>query len=190
MYLSFKHIEHIANEVLVQDGITSPKIMADKIAEFTYGLDIEWRNLEEYTIDGKILAAISFYNKKIYLNESFATELQSCPGRMNFTIAHELGHWVLHRELVQGDVLLCRGVDKMTDNLERQANLFATFLLMPEKFVTKYLRELPSLINERDFWILSKKFCVSKQAMKIRLVDELKLLYYANGRYYKNNNKA
>lgn len=57
---------------------------------------------------------------------------ESSPGRRNFTIAHEFGHYVLHRKLrqsfqcSQGDTLGATGGD-----IERQADQFASFLLMP-----------------------------------------------------------
>lgn len=82
-------IENVANETLIKAGKTSPKIMAANIAEFIYGLEFEWRNLNQCS-EGKVLAAISIKNKIIYLNESFKTELKNCPGRMNFTIAHQI----------------------------------------------------------------------------------------------------
>lgn len=57
---------------------------------------------------------------------------ENLPGRTNFTIAHEFGHYVLHRKLQQSfrcsqnDTLGAAGRD-----LERQADQFASFLLMP-----------------------------------------------------------
>jgi len=57
------------------------------------------------------------------------------PGRINFTVAHELGHYLLHRTL--RDAFQC-GQKEMMDydsieskRLEAQANTFASCLLMP-----------------------------------------------------------
>lgn len=62
-------------------------------------------------------------------NESIAS-----PGRIRFTMAHELGHYCLHR--LQRQVFQCSEKD-MTDwsnadkNIEAQADVFASYLLMP-----------------------------------------------------------
>lgn len=56
------------------------------------------------------------------------------PGRIRFTQAHELGHYVLHRALREafqcgtGDVLDWPGDDQ---RIETQADIFASYLLMP-----------------------------------------------------------
>ncbi len=62
-------------------------------------------------------------------------ETVTVPGRINFTIAHELGHYLLHRKV--RDTFQC-GVTEMMDyasleskRLESQANTFASYLLMP-----------------------------------------------------------
>lgn len=59
-------------------------------------------------------------------------EHQGVPGRSNFTVAHEFGHYVLHRNLQQ--IFQCSqdatlGVGKA--KIEREADLFASYLLMP-----------------------------------------------------------
>lgn len=56
------------------------------------------------------------------------------PGRVRFTLAHELGHYILHR--MQHDSFECSAADMdrwSTDeqNIEGQADLFASYLLMP-----------------------------------------------------------
>ncbi|WP_079218464.1 ImmA/IrrE family metallo-endopeptidase [Herbaspirillum robiniae] len=57
------------------------------------------------------------------------------PGRVNFTLAHELGHYLLHR--TSRDDFRC-GQEQMMDyesveskRIENQANVFASYLLMP-----------------------------------------------------------
>lgn len=62
-------------------------------------------------------------------------ETVTIPGRINFTIAHELGHYLVHRKL--RDTFQC-GRNEMLDydsvesrRIESQANIFASYLLMP-----------------------------------------------------------
>ena len=60
--------------------------------------------------------------------------------RQRFTIAHELGHWIC--QCLEGTVapVLCRDKDLSTAAdraLEREANVFAAELLMPEEAVRR-----------------------------------------------------
>lgn len=54
-------------------------------------------------------------------------------GRVRFTQAHELGHYILHRQ--RKDKFECTGRDMLDwsdeTNIEAQADLFASYLLMP-----------------------------------------------------------
>lgn len=192
-YITTNHIESVVEKLLVEADIDNPPIKVDGIAEFICGLEFGWSNLDKYAKNGEVLAAIVIQDEKIYMNESKEYELKNNPGRRNFTIAHELGHWFLHKDLAQenlfgmkGNVLICRGINNKIDNKERQANIFASHLLMPEKFLKTQLSSFTTPLNEYDLRKLAKIFQVSKQAMKIRLVDELKLLHYVQGLYYKS----
>lgn len=192
-YISGTDIESVVEKVLAQANVDSLPIKAEIIAECVCELDIDWINLNR----NDVLAAISFCDKKIYMNESRKYELKNNLGRMNFTFAHELGHWFLHQDLAQeklpgfeNEILICRGTNIKTDNKERQANIFATYLLMPENFVRTQLNNFITPLSEYDLRDLADIFQVSKQSMRIRLVDELQLLHYAEGLYYKSELEA
>ena len=89
--------------------------------------------------------------------------------RQRFTIAHELGHYVYHKEDGQEfvDTTFFRGMT--SDNLEYTANKFASELLMPEEQV----RQLIDRENVRNIADLASRFGVSSSAMLYR-VKELK----------------
>ena len=58
------------------------------------------------------------------------------PGRLRFTLAHELGHYMLHREKVGADGIECGTGDMLRydsgyTEREEEANAFAACLLMP-----------------------------------------------------------
>ena len=59
--------------------------------------------------------------------------------RRRFTIAHELGHWVCQCLDGAAQPVYCRaeeiGLDPQAKALEREANIFAANLLMPEEAV-------------------------------------------------------
>ena len=57
-------------------------------------------------------------------------------GKINFTVAHELGHYLLHRKLesilcTEEDLRDFSRVDQGAVNIEQEANEFASYLLMP-----------------------------------------------------------
>jgi IrrE N-terminal-like domain len=89
--------------------------------------------------------------------------------RFRFTIAHEIGHWVCHcREGRAPDLRpsYCRPVD-LTESadrrLEREANVFAAELLMPEPEVRAAWEELGQVEA------VAARFDVSPTAMQWRL---------------------
>jgi Zn-dependent peptidase ImmA (M78 family) len=95
--------------------------------------------------------------------------------RQRFTIAHELGHWRLHKGR---DVRVDREVrvnfrrDRLWDLEEAQANAFAAALLMPrDSFTPTRLDLLKEGSVSLDLAIqrLAAAYQVSSQAMTIRL---------------------
>lgn len=102
--------------------------------------------------------------------------------RRNFTIAHELGHFLLHEaETVHldskssGYTLQLRSPESATgENVnEREANLFAAEILMPAKFLERDLRkrDVDLLADEGALKDLARKYKVSVQALTIRLAN-------------------
>lgn len=90
--------------------------------------------------------------------------------RQRFTAAHELGHYIYHRDLLGegvGDNRAYRteGTDRPNANIrpihERQANSFAANVLMPRHRLTDVAEETTAA--------LAARFGVSKEAMRIRL---------------------
>ena len=104
-------------------------VPVESIAEDLLGLTI--RESAELESSGMLIPA----EREIVLS---ARE-SAFPGRRRFTIAHELGHWVCHVAGSQAAApVYCRAadVDPRADRaLEREANIFAAELLMPEPAV-------------------------------------------------------
>jgi Zn-dependent peptidase ImmA (M78 family) len=109
--------------------------------------------------------------------------------RQRFTLAHELGHFFLHKNK---DVYVDRAINlnvsfikyrrktKVYDPEEAEANAFAAELLMPKKLISKDFMRLYSVFEESlgkvqklqiDFIIkaLAEKYKVSLEAMRIRI---------------------
>jgi Zn-dependent peptidase ImmA (M78 family) len=92
------------------------------------------------------------------------------PKRQRFTLAHEIAHYILHRDLI-GDGITDDALyrSSLGEWYERQANRMAADILMPAKLVKAYYRRGNVAIAP-----LAKQFDVSPDAMRIRF-EELKL---------------
>ena len=77
--------------------------------------------------------------KTIFINsdETFARQM--------FTIAHELGHFILHKDIIdenpeQYNILFRNSPFKDDRPMEQEANCFAANLLVPQEMLRKYKR--------------------------------------------------
>jgi Zn-dependent peptidase ImmA (M78 family) len=96
------------------------------------------------------------------------------PRRQTFTIAHELGHALLHGKLFEShpedyQVLLRTPIGATKDPLEQEANAFAGHLLVPASLLAKYQRiadnsELARLFNVSEDVIRYRKAFESRFA--------------------------
>ncbi|MGU9961585.1 MAG: ImmA/IrrE family metallo-endopeptidase [Candidatus Puniceispirillales bacterium WSBS_2018_MAG_OTU23] len=86
--------------------------------------------------------------------------------RQIFTAAHELGHYLLHRDQIGDgieDNYLFRS-EGMSNQIEIEANEFAADLLMPKEQIVKAMDEGYDTVEK-----LAKAFRVSITAMSIRI---------------------
>jgi Zn-dependent peptidase ImmA (M78 family) len=105
--------------------------------------------------------------------------------RRRFTIAHEIGHYLLghqfqageHVHVDKGHFISQRGPRSSAgiDPMEIEANQFAASLLMPIRLIRQQVAELGAPLLDSNVSQLAKKFKVSEQAMTIRL-SALRLL--------------
>lgn len=95
------------------------------------------------------------------------------PERRRFTVAHEIGHWVVHCEGLPAGPIMCRPGDAAAsgDPREREANVFAADLLMPEALVRDAHRALPPGADASPTRALAAAFDVSEVAMGWRLYN-------------------
>lgn len=89
-------------------------------------------------------------------------------GRQRFTIAHEIAHFILHRnEVGNGIVEDAFYRSSLSSAQEVEANKLAAEILMPYSLITKV--QASKAIAPSDVPRLAKEFNVSEVAMKIRL---------------------
>lgn len=109
-------------------------------------------------------------------NGSFLISVQGTdhPNRKRFTAAHELGHFLFHRDLLSDgidDNKMYRSTNvgrfynrNIRPRHETEANNFAAFVLMPEHLVRSWHNRLHGNLRP-----LAREFGVSPAAMRIRL---------------------
>jgi Zn-dependent peptidase ImmA (M78 family) len=103
---------------------------------------------------------LDFEGPTIYVNT------EDSPARQMFTVAHELGHFLLHKgRNVKVLPRLLAPSDK--NDTEREANCFAANMLVPESMLRKTM-ELYTL-SPNDVSALAILFGVSKEFMSFRL---------------------
>lgn len=135
-----------------------------------------------------VLMGVGYYGDWRLPSESpivgFSTYHERCPivlvkkqkniGRQLFTLAHELGHLVLHRSSFiddEEDLFATRG-------RERQANLFAGHLLVPDALLAKIetsnvTNDGQALYDQLKPW--AARWGVSVEMLVLRLVENRKL---------------
>lgn len=140
------------------DRRTATARMLKQLVERTGGTIEVAEDPSDLEVDGGSLIINGPRDYKIFLSP-FTTPL-----RDNFTIAHEVGHYVLHFFWSEPrPATPLRFARYGTDPIEWQANRFAAALLMPEKeFNEAYDR------FDGDLMLLSGFFRVSLPAVEVR----------------------
>jgi Zn-dependent peptidase ImmA (M78 family) len=170
-----KHIEELADNLLKQNRVVQPPIVVGALAR-SLGLEIVKQDADD-SISGMLInegdgkGGIIGVNRAHHLN------------RQRFTIAHEIGHFLLqHYQGVHFDGANTGLQINFRDNrsttgediFEREANLFAAELLMPRKLLEADLQRIKhpvSLIDTNDKTLkdLAKRYQVSVRAITFRL---------------------
>lgn len=195
-FITDSQMEKITSTILINNDLMTSsektfKVDIDYLIEFEYDLEIEWKNIDHLSNnkDGIVLAAIFPKDKLILMNETKTEIFEEKIGAMNFSKAHELGHWILHvTEEKKFEQLIFLDIDRfycrdnfIKDPKEIQANMFAASLLMPKIVVQQYINDLKvyKRVGFGDLYKLSDKLEVSISAL-VNRINNLELLYITN----------
>lgn len=148
-----------AESLIAELGIASAHDIDVEAIAFDRGIDVLYEAL-----DGCEATLVGFGSNAIA-----TVSPSSSRGRERFSVAHEVGHWLLHR----GKSFRCRADDIVqnysTDlQLEKDADEFASHLLMPTSIFRPEIKAAnrPGLSDLQD---IAEQFEVSMQAVSIRL---------------------
>ncbi len=135
-------------------AVPRPPIDIEDITEHHLGIVFEVADLREMLKMGDVLGAAWFDDNVIRVDSS----LEGKEGRFSFTLAHEIGHWWLHRPYVEMEkvtlplfaheknakatpAIVCR-TSQNKERAEIQADLFAARLIMPESDVRATVKKV------------------------------------------------
>jgi Zn-dependent peptidase ImmA (M78 family) len=165
--LNFTEIRKQAQKVLKDNRVQKPPVNLGNIAK-RLGITVKYEPFEEDISgvlyrdqQGTIIGVNSFHH----------------PNRQRFTIAHEIGHFVLHEMDVHVDkgyrmVFRNSKSSRADDPLEIAANWFAAELLMPAHMlrpeVEQFIHDFEDGEGLRN---LARRYHVSTQAMAFRLAN-------------------
>jgi Zn-dependent peptidase ImmA (M78 family) len=160
-----------AESLLARLGIHSAPVPVDKIAK-SLGALLRYSPLDE-ELSGMI--CIKDGVPIIGVNSLHH------PNRQRFTIAHEIGHLELHREILTNSVhvdkefpVMMRGVtaSQGTDRNEIDANMFAAHLLIPKVLLDQLMAgKTFDIDDDKPLEELAKRFRVSKKMMEYRIAN-------------------
>lgn len=134
----------------------------------------------QYCIQKNQIQVIShhFTNHKIEgltvvdgLGTSFSYERDNPKVKQNFTLCHELGHFILKHD----GSYFAESIDDQESLLEREANIFSAVVLMPDIVLLSKI-----YYNCENFQRVQNSLEVSKQALFFRLLDFLREYYPGN----------
>lgn len=202
-YLTAQDIDERINSLSLQQcykgGLLDMDLLCESISGY-YDVAFEFTR----SLGAGLLGKIEFDPLVIYVEAELLADIH----RWRFTLAHEIAHLALHYPLLapyyngRQETIALFGLTspltgKMTQRLERQANMMAAQMLLPigqfGEFILRYFKvngihrgymfvDQQSCNQVALFNLLTaieKRFCVSKEVAKIRL-RELKLLKEVN----------
>jgi Zn-dependent peptidase ImmA (M78 family) len=196
----------VAEDFLIQvynrplEDIPLP-IDIEKIVEYYLKYSLRFDNLDQLLGKQGVLGFLDYENKQIYVDSTLEEEKQE--GRLRFTLAHEVAHFILHVPLQKthqakwfnqtvssnnvksiGEII----ASPQAKDIEWQANYLGSHLLIPRTLLKREAAKCRALFikeykqgfsdNYIDKWVknrLQKTFLVSKEALEIAWEDTFKI---------------
>jgi len=170
------NIRSLVESLLKQASVKSPPVPVDLLIR-RQGIEIVRKNLDDDT-SGFVYVDPKTDDAVIGLNVSHSKT------RQRFTLAHELGHFMMHKSSgghlhVDDRDFFVRFRTKHSreglDIQEIEANAFAAELLMPTRFLeqdVKQIKDGVSVSEEKSIRIMANRYGVSLQALLFRLANQ------------------
>jgi Zn-dependent peptidase ImmA (M78 family) len=156
---NYTQSEQTASALLEKYKIDSPFVDVFMIAK-REGIEIKF-----VSFSGEYDRVAGFFDPEtmtIFVNKNEPTN------RQTFTVAHELGHYLLQHTPDQYGVLMRWPLPNQEKTcIEKEADVFAANLLVPRHMLVKAMKQYSLTEDHAD--ILAKMFGVSREMMTYRL---------------------
>jgi len=155
-------IQRLVSELLKSAGVPRPPVPVETIAE---NLEIQIRfEAAEDNLSGALIRK----PREVVIGVNSAHH----PNRQRFTIAHEIGHFILHKgiKLHVDEDFRVNLRDGSASREEIEANAFAAELLMPTEYITHDTKRYDR-IDQATIQRLARRYQVSQKAMEIKLTN-------------------
>ncbi len=155
-----------AKKLLEEEGVVDAPVDVEALA-LSQGVVVRFEELED-----RISGILVRKGERVYA----AINKLHHPNRQRFTIAHELGHFLLHPKsptVFVDDALVYFREDDISspaDAREVEANVFAAAVLMPKRLLERDIKgRFIDAFDDSALRALVQKYKVSQQALLIRL---------------------
>lgn len=159
---NFTAAEIAASNLLDKFGVVSPPVPIYKFAE-ELGLEVFEASFSG-DMNDRVSGFINLESRNITLNKT------ESPERQRFTLAHEIGHYLLHRKHLEENKdrrviprLSPQEMERNDDWMEKEANCFAANLLLPRHMFVNFIQYPDATIG--------KIFAVSAEFVKYRRLN-------------------
>ena len=204
IFLRKSEIENEALRLIHEYGqkfgaITGPPIPMDEIVDSHLNIRLDYKDLNVGKTRKIVLGSLNIETNSLVVDDSLDPELfPHKEGRYRFTLAHEAGHWVLHRPqlivereqpslfgTVVIEPIVCRTTSKKKP-IEWQADNFAAYLLMPKEMVFQVWRDrfgdLKPYVAEGEIANLSARFCLGEnETPTVSIAKEIAEIFKVSG---------
>lgn len=161
----YDYAKKSADRVLQDNLVTSPPVNIFAVVR-NYGLEVTYADFGGHS---DVAGFVDLEARHIVVNSL------DPPSRQKFTVAHELGHWIMHRQLLKENPdrgILLRLPLGMPDPdpREKEANSFAANILVPDEFVLPVIQDGQRMTDLRGGErLLATVFGVSSDVVVYRL---------------------
>ncbi len=175
MYMPEEDIKAAAKDVLdsfeKKYGRFTDSVPVDDIIERHLGFHFEVfdNDILPDVFNNEVLGYIDLRDNVIGIHESLIPESGGSIGRYNFTLGHEAGHGVMHKELIlasaaqyscfeQREQRYLAKTENATNSLEWQADSFSGHLIMPDSLVFALWKEFTGGYKPRNHDFIRRTF--------------------------------
>jgi len=180
-YLNNEKIKKIASSFRVKFSDNSIPIKMEGIIELRLKMYIALSPGLKYLQGIDMLIMSDF--KSIYVDENIYSD-ETQKNRLRFSYAHEIGHFVLHKNIYKNfgiknwedfyNIQKKESYRKNIQRIDKQADIFAGYLLIPED---KLKLEKNQILESLDTELLSRINSMPKETSNQLLASQLSIIF-------------